>query len=66
MSWGDFRSAYPDGLVLDPSATGFARSYGRNPYVGYDDEDTFPFLFRGIVDDRAAAKQRVVGHCTRG
>ncbi len=61
MAWADFRSAFPDGRVLDPSATGFVRDYGRNPYVGYDDEESFPFLFRGPLDDRAKAQQRVVG-----
>lgn len=61
LSWRDFRAAYPDGSVLDPEATGFRRDYGRNPYQGYDDVDSDPFLFRGVPDDRAAAKQRVVG-----
>lgn len=61
MSWADYRDAYPTGLVLDPGATGFVRDYGRNPYFGYDDDTTAPFLFTGSVDDRAAAKQRVVG-----
>jgi Protein of unknown function (DUF3179). len=61
MSWGDFLAAYPDGQVLDQTRTGFRRDYGVNPYVGYDNPDTQPFLFRGTVDDRARAKQRVVG-----
>jgi hypothetical protein len=61
MAWGDFRDTYPDGLVLDQNRTGHARSYGRNPYVGYDDAETQPFLFAGSVDERAAAKQRIVG-----
>ncbi|MFH1330819.1 MAG: DUF3179 domain-containing (seleno)protein, partial [Actinomycetota bacterium] len=33
----------------------------QNPYVGYDDPAATPFLFRGALDDRAAAMQRVVG-----
>ncbi len=61
LSWVDFHEAYPTGQVLDPTQTGFVRDYGRNPYVGYDDVNTDPFLFRGDVDSRAAAKQRVVG-----
>jgi len=61
MAWDDFVSAYPDGQVLDWTQTGHSRDYGRNPYVGYDDPETDPFLFRGIVDDRERAKQRVVG-----
>jgi len=61
MAWGDFRSTYPDGFVLDESNTGHSRDYGRNPYTGYDDVDSFPFLFAGSVDERARAMQRVVG-----
>ena len=61
LSWDEFRSTYPDGLVLDPAATGFSRRYGSNPYQGYDDPESFPFLFRGVPDNRALAKQRVVG-----
>ena len=61
LAWEDFRTTYPDGLVLDPDATGFSRRYGSNPYQGYDDPETDPFLFRGVPDGRARAKQRVVG-----
>ncbi len=61
LSWGDFRSAYPAGQVLDFEASGFDRDYGRNPYLGYDAEANTPFLFRGALDDRAKAMQRVVG-----
>jgi hypothetical protein len=61
MSWEQFRSAYPTGQILDWARLGFIRDYGRNPYTGYDDPDNTPFLFRGALDDRAAAMQRVVG-----
>ncbi|MEX0825453.1 MAG: DUF3179 domain-containing protein [Acidimicrobiia bacterium] len=61
MSWEEFRTAYPDGLVLDKFRTGHSRRYGDNPYVGYDDPDGFPFLFRGDADGRLRAMQRVVG-----
>jgi len=61
LSWGDFIVAYPDGQVLDPAQTGFSRDYGRNPYIGYDNADSEPFLFTGITDPRAASKQRIVG-----
>ncbi len=61
LAWSDFKDAYPDGLVLDRDRTGFSRRYGANPYVGYDDPETFPFLFIGDPDTRAAAMQRVVG-----
>ncbi|MFH1331566.1 MAG: DUF3179 domain-containing protein, partial [Actinomycetota bacterium] len=61
LSWGDFKATHPDGLVLDRESTGHDRPYGQNPYVGYDDPAATPFLFRGALDDRAAAMQRVVG-----
>lgn len=61
MAWDQFRSTYPTGKVLDWTQTGFIRDYGRNPYTGYDDVENTPFLFRGALDDRAAAMQRVVG-----
>ena len=60
VSWSDFRAAHPDGWVLSQE-TGFSRDYGRNPYPGYDDVDTSPFLFQGEVDGRLAAKERVLG-----
>lgn len=46
IAWSDFKAAYPEGQVLSRE-TGFGRDYGRNPYVGYDDVDNPPFLYRG-------------------
>jgi hypothetical protein len=46
ISWEDFKSAYPNGSVLSRE-TGFTRSYGSNPYTGYDDVNRPPFLYRG-------------------
>ncbi len=46
IAWSDFRSTYPDGLVLSRN-TGFPRDYGRNPYAGYDNIRNSPFLYRG-------------------
>lgn len=60
VAWADWRDAHPDGLVLSRD-TGFDREYGRNPYPGYDDVDSSPFLFDGEVDGRLAAMERVVG-----
>ncbi|MGH9192800.1 MAG: DUF3179 domain-containing (seleno)protein, partial [Acidimicrobiales bacterium] len=60
VAWADWREAHPDGLVLS-RATGHDRDYGRNPYPGYDDIDSPAFLFEGEVDDRLAAKERVIG-----
>lgn len=60
VSWEDFRAEFPDGAVLSRD-TGFDRRYGSNPYPGYDDIDSRPFLFRGEVDGRLAAMERVLG-----
>ncbi|MDQ3004289.1 MAG: DUF3179 domain-containing protein [Chloroflexota bacterium] len=46
ISWEDFKTAYPQGKVLSRE-TGYARSYGSNPYVGYDDVNNPPFLYQG-------------------
>lgn len=58
-SWQNFLRQNPDGIVLTRD-TGFQRSYGRNPYEGYDNTSDNPFLFRGELDERLAAKERVV------
>ena len=59
LSWADFRRSFPDGDVLSRE-TGFERDYGRNPYVGYDERDSQPFLFDGQTDDRLPAKEYVL------
>jgi hypothetical protein len=46
ISWEDFKTSFPDGRVLSRE-TGFPHDYGRNPYVGYDDVNNPPFLYRG-------------------
>ena len=46
ISWKDFKNLYPDGDVLSRD-TGYSRSYGVNPYSGYDDIDRPPFLYDG-------------------
>ncbi len=46
ISWADFKAAQPDGKVLSRD-TGFDRPYGENPYLGYDDVNNPPFLYRG-------------------
>jgi hypothetical protein len=49
--------------------TGFPRDYGRNPYVGYDDINASPILYRGKTDSRLRPMERVVavqlGNITR-
>ncbi|SEL89148.1 Protein of unknown function [Roseovarius azorensis] len=43
-SWDQFRARNPQGLVMDEPA--YNRSYGRNPYAGYDSSRQ-PFLYNG-------------------
>jgi hypothetical protein len=59
LSWADFRRIHPGGDVLSRD-TGVERDYGRNPYAGYDQPDSEPFLFDGETDDRLPPKERVV------
>ena len=59
VSFGEFRAAFPDARVLSRE-TGFRRSYGSNPYVGYDRADEPPFLFSGELDGRLPPKERVI------
>ncbi len=60
VSWGDWKAANPDGTVLTRE-TGSTRSYGKNPYPGYDVVGASPFLFDGDVDGRLPAMARVLG-----
>jgi hypothetical protein len=59
VSWGTFKEAFPGGRVLSRH-TGYDRAYGQNPYVGYDDVDSSPFLYRGPKDSRLRPVERVV------
>ena len=59
VSLASFEAGHPDGDVLSRD-TGFQRDYGRNPYSGYDEAGSNPFLFEGVVDGRLAPKERVV------
>ncbi len=59
ISFGDFAAEFPDGEVLArPPAS---RSYGNNPYVGYDSGTERPFLFTGELDERLNPTERIVG-----
>jgi len=59
ISFGEYKIAFPDSQVLSKE-TGFSRNYGNNPYRGYDAIDNNPFLFRGDVDPRLPAMERVL------
>ena len=60
VAWSDWRAAHPDAWVLSRD-TGFDRQYGTNPYAGYDDVTSRPFLFRGGIDGRYPPMTRLVG-----
>ncbi len=59
VSWDSFRAAYPQGRVLSRE-TGHSRPYGRNPYLGYDNVNSSPFLYSGPRDNRLRPMERVV------
>ncbi|MCA1759066.1 MAG: DUF3179 domain-containing protein, partial [Bacteroidales bacterium] len=60
ISLGEFFESYPNGLLLS-TETGIAREYGTNPYTSYDNlENKQPRLFKGKVDDRLPAMERVI------
>lgn len=59
VAFESFKKQFPEGQVLSRE-TGFQRTYGRNPYAGYDDIDSSPFLFRGKTDKRIKPMERVL------
>ncbi len=59
VAFETFLADYPDGLVMTRPA-GVQRSYGTNPYPGYDRPDGSPFLFSGTPDPRLAPQARVL------
>jgi hypothetical protein len=60
IAWATFKAAYPDATVLSRQ-TGYGRDYGNNPYLGYDDVEQLPFLYRGKpTPARLAAMARVL------
>jgi hypothetical protein len=46
IAWSDFKAAHPNAQVLSRD-TGFTPRYGTNPYAGYDDVNSSPFLYQG-------------------
>jgi hypothetical protein len=60
ISWEEFKNSYPEGDVLSKE-TGFQRAYGQNPYTGYDNINSSPFLYRGpSTPDELPAVARVL------
>jgi hypothetical protein len=64
VGFAQFVEAFPDAEVLSRE-TGASRSYGRNPYAGYDGVET-PFLFEGDIDERLPATSRVLAGVIAG
>jgi len=60
VPWGAWRAGHPHGWVLSRD-TGYTRPYGANPYPGYDNVQSRPFLFSGQVNGRYTAMTRLVG-----
>jgi hypothetical protein len=63
LSWAEFRRLDPNGEVLSRD-TGHSRPYGENPYTGYDQPGSSPFLFEGETDDSLPPKERVAAIAT--
>ncbi len=60
VSWAEFRDSFADGQVLSRD-TGFDFDYNLPSYIGYDQLGATPHLFRGGIDDRLPAMERIVG-----
>ncbi len=58
ISWQEAKTQYPNALVLSRE-TGFNRRYGENPYIGYDNINSSPFLFSGETPGQLPAMARV-------
>ncbi|MCP5150864.1 MAG: DUF3179 domain-containing protein [Ectothiorhodospiraceae bacterium] len=65
VAFEDFAAAHPAGKVLNRD-TGHRRSYGRNPYRGYDSIEDRPFLFHDPVDPRLPPMERVLNVSVAG
>jgi hypothetical protein len=59
VSYAEFKETYPAAVVLSRD-TGHQRTYGNNPYAGYDNINSSPFLFDGETDDRYPPMERVL------
>ncbi len=64
VGFGDFAARFPAGEVLSRD-TGVNRSYGSNPYSGYDSTSD-PFLFEGELDTRLPPTERVLAGIVDG
>lgn len=60
LSYQQFKEAYPDGEVLSKD-TGHRRSYGQNPYAGYDDINNTPLFMDEEEHSRLRPIEKVIG-----
>lgn len=60
LSYQQFKNAYPNGEVLSKD-TGHRRSYGQNPYAGYDDINNTPLFMDEKEDTRLRPIEKVIG-----
>ncbi|MEX0843965.1 MAG: DUF3179 domain-containing protein [Balneolaceae bacterium] len=60
MSFNQFKETYPDGKVLSKE-TGHRRSYGQNPYAGYDDINNTPLFMDKPEDGKLKPMEKVIG-----
>ncbi|MCP5046529.1 MAG: DUF3179 domain-containing protein [bacterium] len=66
ISYESFFKSYPNGKVLSTD-NGHNAPYGRNPYVEYDNpSNKQPRLFKGKVDSRFRATERVISIRVKG
>lgn len=59
IAYADFVKAFPQGKVLSRE-TGYSRLYGQNPFRGYDNINSSPFLFFDPHDKRLPPMARVL------
>ena len=59
VAFETFVAEHPNGLVMKRPG-GFGRSYGSNPYVGYDEPDGRPTFFGDVPDPRLPPQTRVL------
>lgn len=59
ISFDVFQTEFPNGKVLSKQ-TGVTRPYGNNPYRGYDNINSTPFLFQDPLDPRLPPMERVL------
>ena len=62
VRWADFKDSFPEGEVLSRDTGIYTPgSYGINPYEYYSSQNRPLSFFRGEIDDRYPALERVVG-----